>query len=321
MFEQIVVGVDEHEGGRDAIALAKRLLARDGELTLAHVRAHDGDGYRGPSAAYEASGWASAAELLEKVRDEAGVEAHLRWPVSASVGRGLHELCELIGADLLAMGSSRRGMLGRVLLSDDTQAALDGAPCAIAIAPTCYSREPVAMREIGVGYDGSPESEHALELARGGSGRNRREPVRVRGRLAFDQPVRGATAPVGRLDRHAGEGSKGADRSAGLRGGSRSLRRRRRRAGAVQRVARPARRWLARLRLHRPADSRKHVQEADPQGSLPAAGAAPLRARGRSRRGGGGWSRTRGRSEGLTVSRHEHHRPDRVLSPTERTAA
>ena len=166
MFDQIVVGIDEHGGGHDAIALARDLLARDGELTLAHVRAHDGHGYRGPSAAYEASGWASAAELLEKVRDDAGVEAHLRWRVSGSVGRGLHELCELIGADLLAVGSSRRGLLGRVLLGDDAQAALNGAPCAIAIAPTCYGREPAAIRAIGVGYDCSPESEHALDLAR-----------------------------------------------------------------------------------------------------------------------------------------------------------
>ncbi len=78
MFKQIVVGVDEHEGGHDAIALVRQLLARDGELTLAHVRARDGHACRGPSAAYEASGWASAAELLEKVRDDAGVEAHLR---------------------------------------------------------------------------------------------------------------------------------------------------------------------------------------------------------------------------------------------------
>ena len=66
------------------------------------------------------SGWASAAELLEKVRDEAGVDAHLRWQVSGSVGRGLHELCEMIAADLLVVGSSRRGLLGRVLLGDDT---------------------------------------------------------------------------------------------------------------------------------------------------------------------------------------------------------
>ena len=166
MFEHIVVGVDEHEGGRDAIALANHLLARDGELTLVHVLPHDGHGYRGPGAAYEAAGWASVAELLGKARAEAGVRAHLRWLVAGSVGRGLHELCEMIGADLLVVGSSRRGLVGRVLLGNDTQAALDGAPCAIAIAPANYSHEPIAMREIGVGYNGSPESERALELAR-----------------------------------------------------------------------------------------------------------------------------------------------------------
>jgi nucleotide-binding universal stress UspA family protein len=114
MFKQIVVGVDEHEGGRDAIALARHLLARDGQLTFAYALPHDGHGCRGRSAAYEASGWASAAQLLEMVREETGVDAHLRWRVSGSAGRGLHELCELIGADLLAVGSSRRGLLGRV---------------------------------------------------------------------------------------------------------------------------------------------------------------------------------------------------------------
>ena len=188
MFKQIVVGVDEHEGGRDAIALARHLLARDGQLTLAHVLPHDGHGYRGRSAAYEASGWASAAQLLEMVREETGVDAHLRWRVSGSAGRGLHELCELIGADLLAVGSSRRGLLGCVLMSDDTPAALNGAPCATAIAPANYSHEPVAMREIGVGYNGArararsaPSCQHSGKA------------LGVRGRRAFDQPVQSRT--------------------------------------------------------------------------------------------------------------------------------
>lgn len=57
-------------------------------------------------------------------------------------------------------------MLGRVLIGDDTRAALGGAPCAVAIAPAGYGQHAVAMREIGVGYDGSPESEHALGVAR-----------------------------------------------------------------------------------------------------------------------------------------------------------
>jgi nucleotide-binding universal stress UspA family protein len=166
MFRQIVVGVDERIGKRDAIALADRLLAKDGELTLAHVYAGDPHIYRGASAAYAAGERERAMELLERARAQAGIHAHLRWRASPSVGRGLHELCELIGADLLVVGSSRRGLLGRVVIGDDTRGALNGAPCAIAIAPAGYADEPTAMREIGVGYDGSPESTHALEVAR-----------------------------------------------------------------------------------------------------------------------------------------------------------
>ena len=37
MFKQIVIGGDEHEGGRDAIVLAKNLAGPDRVLTLAFV--------------------------------------------------------------------------------------------------------------------------------------------------------------------------------------------------------------------------------------------------------------------------------------------
>ena len=166
MFKQIVVGVDGGTGGRDAVALAKLLLAAGGELTLGHVIPNDDNAYGGAGSAYEAPDRERAEALLETVRKEAGVEAHLRWRASSSVGRGLHELCEMTGADLMAVGSSRRGLLGRVFIGDDTSAALNGAPCSIAIAPTDYSQQPGVIRKIGVGYDGSPESEHALSVAR-----------------------------------------------------------------------------------------------------------------------------------------------------------
>ena len=159
MFMNVVVGVDDDEGGLDAIALAKILAVGGGKLTLVQV-------YQGDSAVswatrpdYETWQRERIRELLERRRAETVVEAELRWYGSSSVGRGLHELAELTGADLLVIGSSRRGLLGRILIGDDTRAALNGAPCAVAIAPAGYSRETVAMREVGVGYDGSPESE------------------------------------------------------------------------------------------------------------------------------------------------------------------
>src|SRR3954469_1815528 len=159
MFRHIVVGVDGRDGGRDAVALARLLVALGAKLTLAYVVTRDAHAYRGSSGGPEASDEGRAEALLEAVRAQTGVQAHLRSYESSSVGRGLHELCGVIGADLLVMGSSRRGLLGRVLIGDDTSAALNGAPCAIAIAPSDYSQQPGMTREIGVGYDGAPESE------------------------------------------------------------------------------------------------------------------------------------------------------------------
>jgi nucleotide-binding universal stress UspA family protein len=166
MFKTVIVGVDGNEGGRDAIALARVLLADGGELTLGFVYHGDPHVWRGSTPAYDAAVCDGAVELLEQARADAGIEAHLRWRGSPSVGRGLHELAEAIGSDLLVIGSSRHGLLGRVLVGDDTRASLNGAPCAVAIAPAGYSRETVAMREIGVAYNGTGESEHALSVAR-----------------------------------------------------------------------------------------------------------------------------------------------------------
>jgi len=180
MFSQIIVGLNDREGGRDAIALAKNLIGKGGRLTIAHVLARDAYAYRGAGARYAAGELAlavaeheeeGAVALLETISaqaqlDELGLEVTQRCVRSRSVGRGLHELAELERADLLVLGSSRQGLIGRVRIGDDTRAALNGAPCAVAIAPAGYSERPVVLREVGVGYDGSPESEHALKVAR-----------------------------------------------------------------------------------------------------------------------------------------------------------
>lgn len=165
MFKRIVVGVDGHVGGRDAIDLARNLLAPAGELTLAYVYSRDLVS-RDVMPGVEAVEAERAAELLERARREAGTPAIPYYIGSSSVGRGLHELADRIEADLLVVGSTRHGLLGRVLIADDTQDALNAAPCAIAVAPAGYARSSASLRRIGVGYDGSPESEHALALAR-----------------------------------------------------------------------------------------------------------------------------------------------------------
>lgn len=166
MFKNVIVGVDGLEGGRDAIALAKVLRDAEGAMTLAHVHSGESHVWRGSSPAYAAAEESSSRELLERAADEAGIRAQLRGCGSPTVGRGLHELAEEVGADLLVVGSSRRGRARRVIIGDDARAALSRSPCAVAIAPARYGQREVRLRKVGVGYDGSPESRHAVEVAR-----------------------------------------------------------------------------------------------------------------------------------------------------------
>ncbi|HTP21312.1 MAG TPA: universal stress protein [Solirubrobacteraceae bacterium] len=163
MFRNVLIGVDGRQGGRDAIALARQLASSDGGLTLAHVCTP----FLGRGAV-ESLRWqrAEAQKLLEGERDRAAVDADLAVRDPSPVGPGLHELAEQRRADLLVVGSTRHAILGRVLMGDDCRAALDGAPCAVAIAPRGYAQAPHRLKRVGVGYDASPESEHALTAAR-----------------------------------------------------------------------------------------------------------------------------------------------------------
>lgn len=173
MFKNVLVGVDGRPNGRDAIELSRRLIADDGKLTLVHVR----DGQLHPAHALtpgmlEEESKASE-ELLERERAAAELDATLVSVLAYSPGRGLHEQAQELGADLIVVGSTSRGPLGRAMLGDDTRAALNGAPCAVAIAAAGYSETPVPIAKIGVAYNESPESEQALAAARDIAARTR----------------------------------------------------------------------------------------------------------------------------------------------------
>ena len=162
MFTSILIGVDGRQGGRDAIALARQLAAPAATLTLGHVCAP----ILGRGAVEALPGQrAEARKLLARERGRAAVDARLAVRDPFPVGPGLHDLAERHEADLLVVGSTRHALVGRVLFGDDCRAALNGAPCAIAIAPRGYALAPHRIERVGVGYDGSPESERALSAA------------------------------------------------------------------------------------------------------------------------------------------------------------
>jgi len=165
VFNKVMIGIDEQQGGSDAIALARQLVSDDGQLSLAHVHGGFPLVGRGYNADFEASERDRAETLLSRIAAEGGVPS-THCIGATSVGRGLHQLAETNGADLLVIGSTHRGLLGRVLVGDDTRDALNGAPCAVAVAPAGYARNPTPFGEIGVAFNGSFESRHAVEVAR-----------------------------------------------------------------------------------------------------------------------------------------------------------
>lgn len=165
MFDNVLVGIDGYQGGRDAIALAKQLLAPGGKLTLGHVYSGHTIGGRASSMAVPLELEAGEHVLGRAVR-ESELDAETEAVFGESVGRGLHELAEQRQANLLVVGSTRHALLGRVLVGDDARASLNGAPCAIAIASRAYAQAPSQLLRLGVGYDDSPESALALAAAR-----------------------------------------------------------------------------------------------------------------------------------------------------------
>lgn len=163
-FESVLVGVDRYSGGRDAVALAKRLSAPRARIVLANISGYERIRPAGPSA--RAGRRMRAERLLVGAQRSASIQAESVVRRDRSPARGLHDLAEQEHADLLVIGSSHRGLVGRILLGDDTLAILNGSPCAVAIAPRGYASHDHRLAKIGVGHDGSPESELALDAAR-----------------------------------------------------------------------------------------------------------------------------------------------------------
>ncbi len=167
VFSSVVVGIDGAEGGRDALALARVLAPDAGVVTLLHV------GVMAPAYA------AVADQLREEAIDEEldamatslrsrgfGGTVRARRALAVTVADGLADAARAQDADLIVVGSSRRGRLARILLGDDTRAVLRCAPCPVAVAPSGQAAAADATaRSIALGFDADAASERALGLA------------------------------------------------------------------------------------------------------------------------------------------------------------
>ena len=163
MFRKIVVGFDDPDRGGEAIALGEALCdPRRGMLLLtsAYLPAPVPTA---PLVTVPDMREPTEASLAE-VRATLGPRVPIRtFAVPSAPARALIEIAERERADLVVVGSSHRGTLGRVLPGTTGEQLLHGAPCAVAIAPHGYHGGEI--RRIGVAYEGSPEAEAALRAA------------------------------------------------------------------------------------------------------------------------------------------------------------
>lgn len=165
VFNRVLVGFDAKAASRDAFKLGGLLAkAGGGKLVLASIL----------------SGWPEAIapgdyawlviEEEKRIAREAYASLGSReFEISVIAGgtaaEGLKSIAAAESADLIVIGSTHRGAIGRVLPGSVGERVLDGAPCAVAIAPRGLAEREIELGRILVGCDGSRESLAAADLA------------------------------------------------------------------------------------------------------------------------------------------------------------
>jgi len=162
MFRNVIVAYDGSPHAQDALALALRFRDPDGGAVTLACAVTTRPWHR-PRADTPGSDPDGTAQMLSDARAgiPAGVRVHLEVPAASSPARALTELAEAHGADLIVIGSSRRAT-DRIWLERTAGRLLQGAPCAVAVAPAGL-REAEPFHHLGIAYDGSPEAGLALQ--------------------------------------------------------------------------------------------------------------------------------------------------------------
>ena len=159
MFQTILAG-STGSRGRGAASLAQAIAAAtDARLLLVGVQ------WEAPLGLTEHGH--PRAELehgLRDVRDELAPDAQTQIAIDISAAHALRRIAKDEQADLVVVGSRRRGALQRLAPGHAALQVLHGAPCAVAVAPD-HLKPCRALRRIGVGIDDTPESAAALDMA------------------------------------------------------------------------------------------------------------------------------------------------------------
>jgi nucleotide-binding universal stress UspA family protein len=167
---KIVIGFDGTDSGEDALALGIP-LARAIEAVPLVVVVHPEEypiGVGRVDAEWVAYLHEQATELLGRARRLLGEDARAEFrEVSApSESRGLHDQAERERAELVVVGSSRRGPMGRTFPGSTGDRLLQGSACPVAVAPRGLRESPPErLATIAVAFLDTAEGGRALDTA------------------------------------------------------------------------------------------------------------------------------------------------------------
>lgn len=165
MFQKVMIGIDGPGKGHDLIGAA-RALAPSAQRVLVTVYPCSELGGPPDLTAYVELLRDDALALLAGERAATGdLHAETRAIGDPSAAHGLKHFAAEQHADLLIVGSASHGAVGRLVLGDVSRGVLHGAPCPVLVTTRGWSAGAAAPAVIGVAYDGSPESERALDVA------------------------------------------------------------------------------------------------------------------------------------------------------------
>jgi nucleotide-binding universal stress UspA family protein len=165
----IIAGFSSSRQGSAPLHLATQLARTTGEKVVAAAVVERAlpagvdpieDEYRN----YLAS---RATESLQRVVDQlpGGFDVSVTVHHSTSVPHGLMELVDQHGADLVVVGSSSSGLLGRVALGSVTERLVHTSEVPVAIAPRGYPSGPLPVQRLTAAYRGDGDAESLISTS------------------------------------------------------------------------------------------------------------------------------------------------------------
>lgn len=161
----VVAGFDASRRSGAALRLAASVATMgDARLVVGSAIEYDPVPFL-PSSSYDMFRQRAFDRIFSRAEEIVGPAQFERRELAGRPARALYECATAERADLIVVGETHRGRLGRIYPGSVTKRLLDGAPCSVGVAPAGWQGG--AISRIGVAYDGRPASRAALALAAG----------------------------------------------------------------------------------------------------------------------------------------------------------